>query len=63
MKAKRYILGSPEGVNFYAQRLVEPEPLDVGDAVDLELEDAEQEQALLAAGWLKLPAAEKKKEG
>lgn len=59
--SKKYILASPEGINFWAQRILAPEPLEVGDAVDLELESDEQEQALLAAGWLKLP--DKKKEG
>jgi len=63
MKAERFILNSPEGINFWAQRILEPEPKEVGDEVELELDDDEQKQALLAAGWLALPAAAKKKEG
>jgi hypothetical protein len=61
VKAKKYLLGSQEGVDFASVRLrAEPQSLKVGDEVSLELDDDRQEQALLAAAWLKDP---KEKEG
>ena len=52
MSKKRYILASPEGINFYRLReQVEEEP-ELGQEVQLELDGEEQEIALVAAGWL-----------
>lgn len=60
--AKSYEITSEEGRTYYKSLFpYEETELELGDSVELALED-HQERALIAAGWLSEPA-KKKKEG
>ena len=62
--SKSYAIATDDGAVFVRKRLntgVE-NPVEVGDEVELTLDHADQERALLAAGWLE-EVKSKKKEG
>ena len=61
MSKKSYNIGSQEGADWLLDPAQPEVYYAVGDAVELELEK-EQEQALIAAGWLEEAPVKKGKE-